>query len=298
MQDRTTSASSRLRRFWCWLPVVLLWPMAVYVWPALRVDDTEAGRNWQATADVTLATIIGTIVVLVLTVGLLALQMLSPYGWRATRMLVTRWFYMAAAVVVIAGVVLPVWVAANPSATWTRVAFLCFGWSILVIAAAGTAVVMMISPQELVDSLVRRTDAVLVPARQRSGSRRSSLRTETEALIEVFGSTALPDSARRQVAGAIRSALTKDPPVDEFEFTDGLNAIIAVADNLSSPAQLMISVDLISHLGIARAESFGATQAAEYMINDVAASARATRRHELAKQALDALNGLWISRLL
>lgn len=156
-QNQATSTSSRRRYFWWWLPTFVLWPVAVYVWPALRVDDSDTNRNWQSTADVTLATIIGTIVVLVLTVGLLALQMLSPYGWRATRMLVNRWFYAAAVVVVVAGVVLPVWVAASPSASWTRIAFLCFGWSLLLIAASGAAVVVTISPQALVDSLVRRT---------------------------------------------------------------------------------------------------------------------------------------------
>jgi hypothetical protein len=297
-QDRATSVSPRRRHFWWWLPTFVLWPVVVYVWPGLRVDDSDRSRNWQSTADVTLATIVGTIVVLVLTVGLLALQMLSPYGWRATRMLVNRWFYAAAVVVVVAGVLLPVWVAANPSTFWTRTAFLCFGWSLLSIAASGAAVVVTISPQALVDSLVQRTTTVLARTPRWFRCRTRSLRAEVEALIEVFGSPALPDSSRKQVAGAIHEAMTKGPQADEFEFTDRLRSVITVAGNLSSPAQLMSSVDLIGGLGTANADSFGATQAAVSAISDIAASARAERRHELAKHALDSLAGLWISRLL
>lgn len=40
-------------------------------------DGSEASRNWQAIVDVTLATIVGTIVVLMLTVGLLAVEAVS-----------------------------------------------------------------------------------------------------------------------------------------------------------------------------------------------------------------------------
>jgi mannose/fructose/N-acetylgalactosamine-specific phosphotransferase system component IIC len=68
------------------------------------VDGSETSRNRQATADVTLATIISTVVVLVLTVGLprgagaFAVQLASDSD------LVDRVFYAVTAPVVIGGV--------------------------------------------------------------------------------------------------------------------------------------------------------------------------------------------------
>lgn len=279
-----------------WVVAGLLWAEAVYLWPRLRVDGSEASRNWQATADVTVATIVGTIVVLVLTVGLLAVEMLSPYGWRATRMLVNRAFYAATAAVIVSGVVVPVWVAANPSAGWTQLSFLGFGWSLLLIAFVGTGVMGRMSPHALVAVVVSRawttSDRVL--------RRRPVLDAETEVLVELFGSPALPDSCRQQVADAIVHTMAVKWRVDNDDFESNLEALTTASEQLTSSKQLAAVVKLLRRLTEDGA-TFGAKHTTEQTIRRIAADARLYGKRDVAEHALDALvhlNIRWLTRLL
>lgn len=274
----------------------MLWAEAVYVWPRLRVDSSEASRNWQATADVTLATIVGTIVVLALTVGLLAVQMLSPYGWRATRMLVNRWFYAANAAVIIGGVVMPVWVAANPSPVWTQLSFLGFGWSMLLIVFVGAAVVMRMSPHGLVAAVVARARTTS----ERVLRRRPVLEAEIEVLVELFGSPVLPDSCRQPLADAIVHARTTGRRAGDDDFTSHLEALTTASEQLTSSTQVAVVVGLLRQLAEDDAE-FGVRHTTGQTIRRIAADARLSGKRDVATRALDALAHLniqWAVRLL
>ena len=93
-----------------------IWAAVVLGWPQVPLNDSDTGRGWQSSTDVTLATIVATVMVLLLTAGLVAVQMLSPVTWRATRMIVDRWIYLFLLVALVLGVVLPLVVAADPAA--------------------------------------------------------------------------------------------------------------------------------------------------------------------------------------
>lgn len=69
------------------LGVAAMWTVGVLVWPGLSLNDTDSGRGWQNGTDNTIAVI----VVLLLTIGLVAFQMLSPFSSRALRLIVDHW---------------------------------------------------------------------------------------------------------------------------------------------------------------------------------------------------------------
>src|ERR1700740_2807632 len=76
------------------LVVALLWSVAVVGWPRLPAGTTLVASGRESSVLIAAASIDGGLVVLGLTVGLIALQLLSQVSWRLSRTVIDRWLVL------------------------------------------------------------------------------------------------------------------------------------------------------------------------------------------------------------
>jgi hypothetical protein len=153
--DQGTASKSVIRRL-AVLVLAVAWAVAVLVWPRLPVGSDPAALGRVSAVLIAAASIDGGLVVLTLTVGLIALQILSQFSWRLNRTIIDGSLIALISAAVAGGVVWPLRVAAGPSPVWARWAFTSFGWSVLLIASAAWLAAERIQPAWLVTRVCRR----------------------------------------------------------------------------------------------------------------------------------------------
>ncbi|MEU3456836.1 hypothetical protein ABZ671_25020 [Micromonospora sp. NPDC006766] len=150
-----------------------------------------------------MSAIVAALLVLLPTVGLVAMQMLSPFSWRAARVVFSGSSAMSAAVVAVLGVALPMVAAVNPSPLLTRLAFAGFGMALLLMADATWRGSRRANPGWFVSHTARKVSALA----DRASRPRRALEAQTELLTELVGAARLPIEQYRTTAATWALAL-------------------------------------------------------------------------------------------
>ena len=305
MSDRrrfTTSIGPLRTLAWSCVAAAV-WPVIVLVWPRLPLDDTDTGRGWQASVDVTIAAIMAAVVVLLLTVGLAAIQLLSSFSWRATRLIVDRSSAVGVVMAIVLEVAWPLAVAGDPHATQTRWVFVGFGWSLILLALLGATAVRRIAPYALVDRVVAAALTEVTRAQHRVLLSEKTLAARAEALIELLGSTGLADVDRRRVGitTAIVISTYAGLGFSELGHLRLVDDLVAVGGNVTDPACLSDLVGVLGGIGMDLAADWGDHRRIANALRDIAGRARIAAHRDVGRQALDALGYLasvWFEHLL
>ena len=276
-----------------------IWAAVVLGWPQVPLNDSDTGRGWQSSTDVTLATIVATVMVLLLTAGLVAVQMLSPVTWRATRMIVDRWIYLFLLVALVLGVVLPLVVAADPAAARTRVAFVGFGWALILVMGLGRTVVGRATPRWLVDRVVTRQIAEAVKAVHRRPKSAVGLVSGDEVLIELLGADGLLDIDRRRagIAVAVLGAARVRADVHIEQVVGLVLRVASISERRTTTVQLIDLVGVLGGLGVDQAHDPAVYHAVAETLDGVAGRARTAGHRDVAECALDTLVDVTEARL-
>ncbi len=162
----------------------LAWLVAVFVWPRLP-DGGAGGADRQSSVLIAVAGIMAGLVVLTLTVGSIALQVLSQFSWRVTRTVLGK--RLAAGLMVAAGggVVAPLWVAIGPPAGRTRMVAAAAGWSALILMFTAWTAARRINPVALAERACERAWPLITVRRPGRVSDRVRLASAAEALAEL-----------------------------------------------------------------------------------------------------------------
>jgi hypothetical protein len=296
MSDRRrfTSSIGSLRTLALSGVAAAVWSVIVLVWPRLPLDDTDTGRGWQASVDGTIAAIMAAVVVLLLTVGLAAIQLLSSFSWRATRLIVDRSSAVGVMMATVLGVAWPLAVAADPHATQTRWVFVGFGWALVLLALLGATAVRRIAPYALVDRVIAAALTEVTQAPRRVLSSEKTLAARAEVLVELLGSTGLADADRRRVG--ITTALVISTYA-RLGFTELghlrlIDDLVAVGGNMTDPTRLSDLVGVLGGIGMDLAADWGDHRRIANALRDIAGRARIAAHRDVGRQALDALADL------
>lgn len=281
------------------LVAAVLWTVVVVVWPRLPLSDTDAGRGWQASADGTITTIVAAVVVLLLTVGLVGFQVLSPFSSRALRLIVDRWFILGLLVVSVLGVAVPLVVAADPRAAWTRWAFVGFGWALALIIMLASIMVGRVTPQALVHRAVSRAVSTVARVVRGAPGQPLVLDSHADVLIELAGAAGLADIDRRKagVAAALVIATRARIGPDTGAVMGWVEGIASVTERANTPTQVTDLVGILAGLGIDLAASPGVYTVVAEALRGIASRARTAGHRDVARRALDALAEVTCVRL-
>ncbi|MET8352670.1 hypothetical protein [Micromonospora sp. NPDC005206] len=233
-----------------------------------------------------MSAIVAALLVLLPTVGLVATQILSPFSWRAARVVFNWSSAISVAAVTALGVVLPMFAAVNPSPSATRLAFAGFGTALLLIADATWRGSRRANPGWLVSHTARRVVAL---AGRTSRSPRA-LAAQTALLTELVGATRLPIGQCRTAAATWALVLVLrwhagEPPEDIAR------AIRLVAADLRrEPGTGREDViTALAALGVHLSRDLVVAEAVIETIGDLAQRARAAGPSMLSEVLLDAL---------
>jgi hypothetical protein len=276
------------------------WAVSVLIWPGLALDDSAAGRDWQSGVATALATIIAGLLALLLTVGLVAVQMRSTFSWIVVRSIIDVSARTSLLAVTVAGVVLPLVVAARPSAAGTRYAFAGFGWALLLTATGVWVGMARTAPEWLVDRAVRRGLRVagrkawwFLPVRTRLAGR-------TNILVELAAGTGLPHGEHRwAVLAAVVMVAARARAGDRVEeLTVAVYRLSRTAlDGRAEPSIAQDTVAALAALGVDQAHAPAVHSAVRQALAGIAQRARSNGHRLLADHALEALVEVTQARL-
>lgn len=282
-----------------WAVALLAWTLGVVVWPRLPVEDSAASLGWQSSLCMTLATIIATLLALVLTVGLVAAQLLSQFSWRSTRTILDLPAGLVLLLVLAIGVGLPLVVGTDPSAARTRWAFAGFGYALLLIAGALWVGMERMTPGWLVRRAVRQGLSAVEGAARGKRRPQTALAVRTDVLGELVAAAELANAERRRalvaivVVAAARARAGERPD----EIASLVQGLALTTEGQKTPSQIEDTVIALAALGIDQAHTPAVHDAIRQALTGIAHRARAGAHHELGHAALDALIDVAVARL-
>lgn len=273
------------------LVLAVVWALAVLSWPRLPAGLDSAAIGRESAVLIAATSIDGGMVVLTLTVGLIALQVLSQFSWRLNRTIIDGSLITLISAAVASGVVWPLWVAASPSPVWTRWAFTSFGWSVLLIASVAWLAAERIQPAWLVARACRRALRLVERPGSVGPEVPAKLATAGASLAELIASGWLPYAqfrkalvsyvavlaARCRAAGAIG------------EVTANVRDLAAHGQDRAVGARAEALILALGGLGIAQARCAEVHTAVCQALLGLAARLRASGSSDAAGHALDAL---------
>ncbi|MDI5936761.1 MULTISPECIES: hypothetical protein [unclassified Micromonospora] len=259
--------------------------MLLVVWFMPVSTGTDAG-SYEATAIAAVAAITAALLVVVPAVFVVAIQTLSQFSWRTVRVLADRrmaaWVVLAAVV----GVCLPLGLAVNPSPLTTRIAFTCFIMSILIVAWVTWNGARHATPEWLVSHV---SDSVLHPRGRWTGGRPKAARHVT-VLGDLVGSPRLPVREHRlaAVTWVIALAAQTRAGADIDDIAQALREVGADLSREVSPDH-QAAIAAIAAFGMHMSGSRSINEAVVDVLFDLAVQNRASGRHQVAAEALDAV---------
>jgi hypothetical protein len=285
-----TASKSVVRRL-AVLVLAVVWAVAVLVWPRLPAGSDPAALGRVSTVLIAAASIDGGLVVLTLTVGLIALQMLSQFSWRLNRTIIDGSLIALISASVVSGVVWPLWVAAGPSPVWARWAFTSFGWSVLLIASAAWLAAERIQPAWLVARASRRALRLVERSRSARPEAQAKLATVGASLAELVASGGLPyGEYRKAVVSYVAVLAARCRAAGAIgEVTADLRDLAAHAQESAVGARAEALSLALAGLGVAQARDYEVHTAVWQALMGLAARLRESGSSEAAGTALDAL---------
>jgi len=103
----------------------------VYIWPGLPVSADDASLTRQSTVAAALFQAFATLLVLLLTAVLLALQLVARFSIRLAQTVLSRGAITYTLLFIVTGVGVPLWAALDPSPRASRLAFVCAAAALL-----------------------------------------------------------------------------------------------------------------------------------------------------------------------
>lgn len=287
---RATAGNPAVVRHAALLVVAALWATAVLGWPRLPAGGDAAALGRESAVLIAAASIDGGLVVLSLTVGLIALQLLSQLSWRLNRVIIDGSLVGMISAAVVSGVAWPLWVASAPSPVLARWAFASFGWSVLLIAAAAWLAAGRVQPAWLVDRACQRAlRLVHQPASARPAAQ-VRLAAAAASLAELVGSDWLPYAQFRKAAVTYAGVLAAQCRAAAIgEVMSEVRDLAAHAQESSAGARAEAVILALSGLGIAQARCTEVHTAVCRALQGLAAYLRSSGSGDLAANALDAL---------
>jgi hypothetical protein len=279
--------------------VAAVWALIILGWPGLPTSLDPAAVGRESSVLLAAASIDGGLVVLTLTIGSVALQLLSQFSWRLNRTIIDGPLVTLISAAVAGGVVWPLWVASGPSPIWTRWAFTSFGWSVLLIACVAWLAAERIQPAWLVARacqralrLVDRSDVVRPEAQ-------AKLVDVGASLSELVASEWLPYAQFRMAVVSYVTVLAV-----RCRAAGALSEVISDVRDLAAQAREStvgaraetLNVAL-GGLGIAQANCSGIHTAVCQALLSLATRLRAAGSSDAASSALDALADVTDARL-
>jgi hypothetical protein len=273
------------------LVIAGLWGLAVLSWPGLPEGLGPAALGRGSSVLIAAASIDAGLVVLTLTVGMVALQLLSQFSWRLNRTIIDRSLIALIFAAVGSGVVWPLWVAAEPSRASTRCAFAAFGWSVLLIASAAWLAAQRIQPAWLVACASRRALRLVERPGLARGDRQESLAAAGASLAELVGSQWLPYPQFRRAAVTLVVVLAARCSAEGMlnEVTLDVRDLAAQARERNIGARADALIVALGGLGIAEAHRAEVHAAVRQALLGLATCLRASGSSDAASAALDAL---------
>lgn len=296
-RDAVMVVASRLRA-WCLIvssgvgaaglcvALTMGWVLLVFVWPGLPVSGGSDSVARQSSVLLTVASVVAALMILTLTVGSLALQVLSQFSWRLTRTIVdgwlTAWLVLAAA----GGVALPLWVAVDPSRLLTRIAAASAGWSALAIVFVAFLAAQRIAPVALAERICSRA-IQLVLRRAPDGA----LVSTNDMLAELVSAPGLPYATFRLVAVSYMVVLAarSRTGISSAEIVSAVRGVAAATAEATAGSRTETAVVLLGGLGIDQAANSQVHAAVWEALLSIARQARTTGNQGLANAALDAV---------
>jgi hypothetical protein len=230
------------------------------------------------------------LVVLMLTLGSIALQVLSGFSWQLTRTVVDRRLAAGVALSVAAGVVLPLWMSTDPVIGRTRLAFAAAGWSALILMASAWTVASRINPVALANRTCTRTLRLLNADWRGRPDEDPRLLAASSALGELVGSRALPPTPLRTAVVAHAAVLAvRGRAGDDLSGVEAqIRSLADIAHENLASSQAKTIVVVLGALGIGT-PSWGVHGVVRSGLLRIAQQARTAGMPSLADEALDAL---------
>jgi len=277
------------------LAVAAAWAAVVLAWPRLPVGVTAAALGRESAVLIAAASIDGGLVVLSLTVGLIALQLLSQFSWRLNRTIIDGSLIAMISAAAASGVAWPLWVASAPSPVQARWAFASFGWSVLLIAAAAWLAAERVQPTWLVDRACQRALRLV----DRPFSARVKLAAAGASLAELVASDWLPYAQFRMAAvtyaGVLAAQCRNAAAIDEV--TSEVRDLAAHAQESAAEARAEAVILALGGLGIAQARCAEVHTAVCRALQGLATRSRSSGSGDVAATALDALADVTDARI-
>ena len=265
----------------------LAWLGAVFVWPQLP----SGGSGLQASVLIAVATIMAALVVLTLTVGAVALQVLSQFSWGVTRIVVDKWLEAGLLFAAVGGVVVPLWVAIDPSAGRTRTAVVAAGWSALILMFTTVTAARRINPVALEYRTRVRAYELLTAQRPRRAGSPARLAMTADALAELVTAPVLPYAQFRGgvlVYVAMLAARSRAGDAAD-SVAAAVRDLAAAAQEETASSRSAAIVSALGGLGIDQALVPAVHRAVQDGLLGIAQHARSAGSAGVADGALDAL---------
>lgn len=281
------------------LVLAAMWALAVLAWPGLPAGTDSQALGRESAVLIAAASIDGGMVVLSLTVGLIALQVLSQFSWRLNRTIIDRWLMALISAAVVGGVVLPLWVAVDPSPVWVRWAFTSFGWSVLLVASAAWLAAERIQPAWLVDRASRRALRLVVRSGSVGPDMQAKLAAAGAPLAELVASGWLPYAQfRKAVVSYVAVLATRCRAAGAVgDVTSDVRDLAAHGQESAVGARADAMILALGGLGIAQASCAEVHMAVWQGLWGLAARLRTAGASNAAGSALDALANVTDARV-
>jgi hypothetical protein len=276
----------------------LAWLGAVFVWPQLPSGGT-GGSDRQSSGLIAVATIMAALVVLTLTVGSIALQVLSQFSWGVTRIVVDKWLEGGLLVAAVGGVVMPLWVAIGPSPGRTRMGVVAAGWSALILMFTAVAAARRINPVALEHRTSIRALRLLTAQRPGRTGSRTRLVIAADALAELVAAPVLPYAQLRAavlVYVAVLAARSRAGDAPD-SVAAAVRDLAAVAQEETASSRSAAIVSVLGGLGIDQALVPAVHQAVQDGLLGIAQHARGAGSVGVSGLALDALGDVVDARV-
>ncbi|MEU8419401.1 hypothetical protein AB0C15_00810 [Micromonospora sp. NPDC048835] len=259
--------------------------MLLVVWFMPVFAGTDAG-SYEATAIAAVAAITAALLVVVPAVLVVAIQALSQFSWRTVRVLADRQMAVWVVIAAIVGVCVPLGLAVNPSPLTTRIAFTCFIASIVIVAWVTWNGARHATPEWLVHHV---STSVLRPRGRWTGGRQRLVR-RVAVLGDLVGSPRLPVREHRLAAVTWVVALTAKAQTGA-DVDDVAQALREVGADLSREVtpDHRAAIAAIAAFGVHMSRSRSINDAVVDVLFDLAVQNRASGRHQIAAEALDAV---------
>jgi hypothetical protein len=278
--------------------IALAWLGAVFVWPQLP-SGGAGGSDRQSSVLIAVATIMAGLLVLTLTIGAVALQVLSQFSWGVTRTVVDKWLEAGLLLAAVGGVVMPLWVAIDPSAGRTRAAVVAAGWSALILMFTTVTAARRINPVALEHRTRVRAFRLLAAEWPRRTRSHTWLAMAADALAELVTAPVLPYAQfRGGVLVYVAVLATRSRAEDTADsVAAAVRDLAAAAQEETASSRSAATVSALGGLGIDQALVPVVHQAVQDGLLGIAQHARTAGSVGLADTALDALTDVVDARV-